>query len=221
MITQLTRKLPPICGSYGLSKCIIMKNFPVKRMSSSAESASVYSNRLYTADGYYWIRMLKADVDKRRHFEIGMTKYLIDTEIRGIVDSISLPDISRNGIENGNSNGDEKSSSLTIHWSGLEVGTGDELYHSVWKNIDGIFLVEPFLPLKLIDLNVYEYNLQNIKKADSLEDDWLVKISCDQKDLGVLSESFQTLRTQADHDEFIKLSLLLKEVTDETESYNK
>lgn len=218
LTSQLTRQLS-IYEACGLSQRTPPRNILSQRTFSTSTGAmgknSIVSesNRLYTSDGHYWVRTIKSDkIDDRTHFEIGLTQNVLDNVIRGPVDCLNLPNISANKIENENEG-------LNIHWSGLEVGTGDELYHSVWKNIEGIFTVEPFLPIQLKDLCVYEYNRTCCENPDNLTDDWLLKISCDQRDLGLLSGIFKSLRVEGDHDKFCQSNSDL--LSDKKELYNK
>lgn len=212
LTSQLTRKLSRN----------IPRSIPTKRMFST--STDLDSHRMYTSNGHYWIRAIKsntpnidANTNTLAHFEIGLTQNVLDNEIRGTVDKMNLLSIGKNEKEKENEN--ENENKISLYWSGLEVGTGDELYHSVWKNLEGIFTVEPFLPIRLKDLNVYEYNLEYVQQPSSVNDDWLFKLSCDQKDLGLLSGIFKSLRIQKDHDIFCNLNSKL--VLDEIESYNK
>ena len=87
---------------------------------------------------------------KAAHIEVGMTKYLFDSQVRGSVDSIAPK-----------SNDDvlmPRPLPPVIRWSGLKISSGDELYHAIWENVDGEIEVEPFLPLKLANFSTVEYN---------------------------------------------------------------
>lgn len=161
-------------------------------------TSDAFSKRRYTADGHYWIRTSKHEKEKTSYFEIGVTDHVFDSVILGSIDSVSIPTL--RGNENSSS-----CSSLALHWSGLKVGTGDELYHSVWENVYGVFEVEPFLPTRLSDLNVLEYNSKMNQKKESFSDEWLLRFSCDESEPELLSVPFLSLRNQKEHDDFCLL----------------
>jgi hypothetical protein len=159
----------------------------------STSRTGLKSNPLYTHDGNYWIKTHGAEAGNKYSLEIGLTKHAFDTAIAGSIDSISVPA--------------DSTTPLKIHSSGLKVGTGDELYHSIWENVDDIFEVEPFLPIKLSAITEVDYNLDSMKNSASLEDDeWLVRFNTDDSELQVLGISLSSMRTQEQHDAFCDFS---------------
>lgn len=163
------------------------------RQSEIISKTGLKSKPLYTHDGNYWIKTQGAEAGNQYTVEIGLTKHAFDTAIGGSIDSISVPP--------------DSNTPLKLHWSGLKVGTGDELYHSVWENVYDIFEVEPFLPIKLSAIPEVNYNLVSMKNSGSLEDDeWLVRFSTSDSMLQVLGISLSSLKTQEQHDAFCDFS---------------
>lgn len=159
------------------------------RTSEIASRNGLKSKPLYTRDGNYWIKTQTAQAGNEYMVEIGLTKHAFDTAIAGSIDSISVPA--------------DKTTPLKIHWSGLKVGTGDELYHSVWENVEESFEVEPFLPIKLSTIPEVDYNFVSMKNTKSLEDDeWLFRFSTSDSKLHVLGISLSSMNTQEQHDAF-------------------
>lgn len=154
--------------------------------------------RSYTADGLYWIKTLEGVTAKAAHIEIGMTKYLFDSQVRGSVDSISPP--SNNVLM-------PYPSSFVIRWSGLKISSGDELYHAIWENVDGEIEVEPFLPLKLANFSKVEYNSTTMKNVANLEkDEWFLRIYCSQEEVKLLGPVISSLKDQKQHGTFCALA---------------
>ena len=150
------------------------------------------AGRCYTADGFYWIKIREDIAARAAHIEVGMTKYLFDIRVKGSVDSISPP--------SGNDLMPCPSSSV-IKWSGLKISSGDELYHSIWENVDGEIEVEPFLPLKLANFSNVEYNSVTMKNVANLEkDEWFLRFSCTQKEIILLGPFISSLKDQKQHD---------------------
>ena len=179
------------------SSKIFMPSIARQRASTFIDRFDSLSKPRYTADGHYWIRTTKPEKENVSYLEIGVTDHIFDTVIFGSIDSVSVPIV-----------GDKKFSlqpSLALNWSGLKVGTGDELYHSVWENVEGTFKIEPFLPTKLFDLNILEYNSKLDQRKENYCDDWLLRISCNERELEQLSVSLSSLRSQEDHDAFCLL----------------
>ena len=179
------------------SSRICLATIARKKVSTSSDVLFIkdsFSKRRYTANGHYWIRMTKPEKENVSYLEIGVTDHIFDTVIFGTIDSVSVPNIGDKNFS--------LQSSLALNWSGLKVGTGDELYHSVWENVEGAFKVEPFLPTKLFGLNVLEYNSILNHRMENYSDDWLLRISCNEREVEQLSVSLSSLRNQEDHDAF-------------------
>lgn len=90
--------------------------------------------RLFSPDGFYWLSLTKYD-DRNLYFDVGLTNYLFENQIVGNIDSLSTT--SNSSLEkNGHS-------VLKISWSGgMGISDGDELYHTKWSNVDGIYDVK-------------------------------------------------------------------------------
>jgi hypothetical protein len=159
----------------------------------STSKTGLESKPLYTHDGNYWIKTQGAEEGNQYTVDIGLTKHAFDTAIAGSIDLISFPA--------------DSMTPLRIHWSGLKVGTGDELYHSIWENVDGIFEFEPFLPIKLSAITEMDYNIVSVKNSTLLdEDEWLVSFKTDDSKLQVLGISLSSMKTQEQHDAFCDFS---------------
>ena len=106
-----------LCKPVGpIAKTIAKTNF--RRMIASSSSRYSSSNvKEYSANNMYW----KQQVGKSIY--LGITEDYITEKILGDIDNISI---------------DDSTESLNIEWSGLKCGEGDELYHSVWENTEGI-----------------------------------------------------------------------------------
>ena len=164
----------------------------------STKSDNISAKRHYTNDGYYWIREIKADEHGSNLVEVGLTDHLFNTRILGSIDSVTVPNMDvKNGLI-------PTASSFAIHWSGLKVGTGDELYHSVWENVDGVFNIEPFLPLKMDTLSISELNDKMLKKKMDFDDDWLMRLQCCDNVSNFINQLEQPLRTREEHEEYCK-----------------
>ena len=162
------------------------------KSSDILSKTGIQSKPLYSQDGNYWIKTQGEKAGKEYTVVVGLTKYAFDTAIAGSIDSITVPP-----------KDDHSSTSLKIHWSGLKVGTGDELYHSVWENVNETLVVEPFLPIKLSAIPKVDYNFNSMKNSESLEDDeWLIRFNTSDSSLQLLGISLSSMKTQEQHDAF-------------------
>jgi hypothetical protein len=86
--------------------------------------------------GYFWAKQPKGE----SFYLVGVTEAFMKDKVPGDVDAVFL------------SIGGKAATSLSfnIAWSGLKIGEGDELYHSVWSNEEGTLSVDlqdiPFVP---------------------------------------------------------------------------
>jgi hypothetical protein len=99
---------------------------------------------------------------------MGITQALFEREIGGgDIDSISM---------------NATSSSVSLNWSGLKITDGDELYHTVWSNTEGVKEVAvrqllPFVPEKCsIEMS------KDRPAYQSCEEHWLLRIDMDGGD---------------------------------------
>jgi hypothetical protein len=59
---------------------------------------------------------------------VGVTDEWLEAQVRGSVDKVTVS----------SKDSSSSASSLAIEWSGLICGEGDELYHCVWENTEGV-----------------------------------------------------------------------------------
>jgi hypothetical protein len=107
--------------------------------------------------GSYWLEIS----DRGGSMDVGITRCLFDKEIFGDVDKSVI-----------------SSTSLSLHWSGLKISDADELYHTVWQNVEGVKEIDlKQLPNVSSDCRV-EMNPRR-PTYESCEEDWLLRISAD------------------------------------------
>ena len=58
-------------------------------------------------------------------YELGMTDTFMDDHVHGDIDRVSLDGMT-----------------LKIEWSGLKLSDGDELYHTIWSNTEGVVHID-------------------------------------------------------------------------------
>ena len=151
-------------------------------------------DRRYSQDGNYWVNIRKSEVEENHIVEVGIAQNLLDTQILGSVDAVTIPSLDRSVSE---------PSSLALHWSGLKVGSGDELYHAIWENVEDTFHVEPFLPIKVSAFSSIDFNTKYMQNPSRLDDRvWLFRIQCSAKDMKLLSHFLSSCRTQEEYDHF-------------------
>lgn len=94
---------------------------------------------------------------------LGLTEAALDTGIPGDVDGIVL---------------DEPSRRITIHYSGLSMSSADELYHTIYENVEGKYLVEiPFLAAGQRQVRKVELNPLLIERPSLLSSSiWIAKL---------------------------------------------
>ena len=121
---------------------------------------STIPTRKYTPCGSYWIQH-----DKSNAVEMGITTLFFDQEIPdGEIDKMTLHPWCVGG-------------GISLHWSGLKITDGDELYHTVWTNTEGAKEVDlqGLLPSITIHSSI---ELSKEKPTyDSCERDWLLRIT--------------------------------------------
>ena len=70
----------------------------------------------------------KQSLDAAPIWVMGLTRYAQESMVLGDVDSVAIT--RSNGVEE-----------VGIKWSGLQQSGGDELYHVVWQNVNGVMRV--------------------------------------------------------------------------------
>ena len=102
------------------------------------------------SSGYFWAKRPANEGDGT--LLVGVTEAFMEDKVPGDVDKVTL-------CHNGVKESEATCMSFTICWSGLKMGEGDELYHSVWSNEEGAVTINirdiPFVPkdVQFIQLN--------------------------------------------------------------------
>ena len=101
-------------------------------------------------------------------YHVGVTDHFIVNRVFGDVDAIRISD----GV-------DAEQPHFEIDWSGMKVGEGDELYHSVWSNEEGSFTLKPQQILAPdLQYTVLEMNKELTTDVALFDDNtWLFKVS--------------------------------------------
>ena len=116
--------------------------------------------RKYTPCGSYWIQHDNSSVA-----EMGITTRFFDQEIPdGEIEKMTLHPWCVGG-------------GVSLHWSGLKITDGDELYHTVWTNTEGAKEVDlqDLLPSITIHSSI-ELNKEK-PTYDTCERAWLLRIT--------------------------------------------
>jgi hypothetical protein len=133
----------------------------------SKGTANIIENGESTVD--FWIKPVIASDAKSMSYHVGITEHFITSRIFGDIDSIAYMK-SRSPVP----------SVFQIQWSGMKVGEGDELYHSVWSNEEGelVMDVHEMLPKDLKQsYTVLEVNESIIADVSHFnEDKWLFRV---------------------------------------------
>mmetsp|Transcript_16097 Transcript_16097/g.16230 ORF Transcript_16097/g.16230 Transcript_16097/m.16230 type:complete len:177 (-) Transcript_16097:34-564(-) len=158
-----------------IGKLLLMRNGK-----SYMSSPLITSNRIVSASHNYWIQPYSAnklDSPLSAIYQIGVTDKFITENIFGSIENIEY---SSNSSDTNSTN-----VSFRLHWAGLKIGEGDELYHSVWDNIEGYCEID----LKQILPNAISYELIRInydlsKDVDLLsnKENWMFIIRINKKD---------------------------------------
>jgi hypothetical protein len=64
-------------------------------------------------------------LDEQMGWRVGLTDHAMEKHVLGDIDSVSLC-----------------STSIKVHWSGLKMSEGDELYHTIWEEAAGEHTIE-------------------------------------------------------------------------------
>lgn len=148
----------------------------------SSSISNKHQTLRYTPCGRFWVRAASSSEKNTTStvLEMGLTRALFDREIPGDIDSMSFNAIS---------------SSISLSWSGLKISDGDELYHTIWGNIEGVKEVDvrqllPFVPEKC----PIEMSTGRPPVYQSCEDQWLLRINMEGGD--VVLQTAPTLLTE-------------------------
>lgn len=69
---------------------------------------------------------------------------------------------------------------VAIDWTGYSVSNGDELYHTIWKNVDGVTLLRLPFAVQVVASNVEALNLGKKLCFDDFDaNSWLIEVACD------------------------------------------
>jgi hypothetical protein len=133
----------------------------VKRCFSACRGAGV----VLDSSGYFWAKQQQIGGVASSTLLLGVTTTFLEEKVPGDVERVFL---SKTGSSN-------TSTSLTLNfeWSGLKIGEGDELYHSVWSNEEGtasIDLVNISIIPK-VNMELVQINDLLLKDPSSLDDD--------------------------------------------------
>jgi hypothetical protein len=188
-------RYPICCSCRHQSQQLSTRLFSSFHSAATSPQREDLLNRRYSLDGHYWLNIKKSDVEDSHIVEIGIAQNLLDTKILGSVDTVTIPH--RNSLP-------KEPSSLALHWSGLKVGSGDELYHAIWENVEDTFYVEPFLPVKVDSFSAVDFNTEYMQNPSRLDDTfWLLRINFSSRDeVKFLSKFLSNCRTQEEHDSF-------------------
>lgn len=152
--------------------------------------------RKYSLDGFYWIDV-RSPFKNKWDVSIGLTDYLFETRVLGTVEDISFT------IQNISLN-----STMKIKWSGLKTGKGDELYHSVWENVEEQEILP--LPIQIKGINHIVYNNNNLEVLENINNDekqWIYRFCCsdNHSEYRAFSLLLKQLRNKIEHDSFCLL----------------
>ncbi len=106
------------------------------------------------SSGYFWAKQPKVG-SASSNLLVGVTEAFLKDKVPGDVESVFLSSVGGKS---------EISLSFNVAWSGLKIGEGDELYHSVWSNEEGILSVD----LKDISLVPKNAQQQSVRINDAL-----------------------------------------------------
>ena len=121
----------------------------------------------YTPCGSFWVRAIPFS-DKgavSTLLEMGVTQTLFDREIHGEIDTVTT---------------NQSSSSVSLNWSGLKITDGDELYHTIWSNIEGVKQMDVRQLLPFVSENcIIEMREGRPPEYGTCEEQWLLRINVD------------------------------------------
>ena len=64
-------------------------------------------------------------IEGQRGWRVGLTDHVLEAHVLGDIDSVSI-----------------SGTSIKVHWSGLKMSEGDELYHTIWEEASGVHKIE-------------------------------------------------------------------------------
>ena len=134
----------------------IISSRHVRRWFSACRGAGA----VLDSSGYFWAKQQSSTT-----LLLGVTTTFLEEKVPGDVERVFL---SKAGSSNTTT-----SLTLNFEWSGLKIGEGDELYHSVWSNEEGtasIDLVNISIIPK-VNMELVQINDLLLKDPSSLDDD--------------------------------------------------
>jgi hypothetical protein len=125
----------------------------------AVDHSSIYRRKISPC-GSYWVE--SAAPLHQQPLYIGVTKDCFDNDMLGDVDAVSY---------------DPTAGALKLEWSGLAISDGDELYHTVWKNVEGTTT----LPVKAFtSAHNCRVEVNKVRPTyHTCEKDWLLRVHTD------------------------------------------